>query len=181
MMFAVAGLFALLSQEPQVTFGTTVVIPSGLEGRVYHIRHNTTKLPDFTKMKAVGSIYASSLNVPPQDFKLGFPGVTKRVEWFAIDYSGRFWVEKPGDYGFTLLSDDGANLYIDGELVIDNDGEHAPRELPGVARLTQGVHSVRVSYFQGRRYHVALVLKIAPPGEALKIFNTDDLKPPPAP
>src|SRR5580698_4307449 len=93
---------ALQAQEPSVTFGTTVVIPSGLEGRVYHIHHNTKRLPDFKKMKPVGTIYISQLNIPPQDFKLGFPGVTKRVEWFAIDYRGRFWVEKPGDYGFAL-------------------------------------------------------------------------------
>jgi hypothetical protein len=179
-------ILALLAQEspeqqPRVTFGTTVVIPSGLEGRIYNIHHNTKQLPDFKKMKPVGTIYASQLNIPPQDFKLGFPGVTRRVEWFAIDYTGRFWVEKPGDYGFSLTSDDGANLYIDGELVIDNDGQHPPRERIGVARLSHGVHSIRVSYFQGPRYHVALVLKVAPPGEELRIFSTDELKPPPSP
>src|ERR1035437_2362930 len=143
----IAVAIPLLAQEPVVTFGTTVVIPSGLEGRIYNIRHNTNKLPNFRRMKPVGTIYASQLNIPPQDFKLGFPGVTKRVEWFAIDYTGRFWVEKAGDYGFSLNSDDGANLYIDGELVIDNDGEHPPRERVGVARLSHGVHTIRVSYF----------------------------------
>lgn len=177
----------LLAQEatresPVVTFGTTVVIPSGLEGRVYHIRHNTQKLPDFAKMKPVGKpIYVSSLNIPPQDFREGFPGVTKRVEWFAIDYNGRFWVEKPGDYGFALNSDDGANLYIDRELVVDNDGTHPARERVGAVRLNHGVHEIRVSYFQGPRYHVALVLKIALPGEKLRIFSTDELRPPPEP
>jgi len=97
----IAVVIPLLAQEthqqqPIVTFGTTVVIPSGLEGRVYHIHHNTQKLPDFSKMKPAGTIYASQLNIPAQDFKLGFPGVTKRVEWFAIDYHGRFWVENSG-------------------------------------------------------------------------------------
>src|SRR5665213_2229857 len=113
---------SLLAQEPPVTFGITVVIPSALQGRIYNIRPNTNKLPDFRKKKPVGTIYAKSLNIPPQDFRQGFPGVTKRFEWFAIDYTGRFWAEKPGGYGFSLLADDGANLYIDRELVIDNDG-----------------------------------------------------------
>src|SRR5271163_3656163 len=90
-----------LAQEPAATFGITVVIPSALQGRIYNIRHNTKKLPNFRRMKPVGTIYATSLNVPPQDFTLGFPGVTKRVEWFAIDYTGRFWAEKAGDYGFS--------------------------------------------------------------------------------
>jgi hypothetical protein len=174
-------LLAQDPQEPKATFGITVVIPSALEGRIYHLRNDTKKLPNFRKMKTVGSIYATSLNVPPQDFRQGFPGVTKRFEWFAIDYNGRFWVEKPGEYCFSLNSDDGANLYIDGELVIDNDGQHATRERVGAISLSHGVHEIRVSYFQGRRFHVALVLKIAPPGEELRIFSTDELKPPPSP
>jgi hypothetical protein len=169
---------ALLAQEP-VTFGITVVIPSALQGRIYNLRHNTKKLPDFRKMKPVGTIYTTSLNIPPQDFRDGFPGVTKRFEWFAIDYQGRFWIDKPGDYGFALTADDGANLYIDGELIVDNDGQHVARERVGAATLSRGVHEIRVSYFQGPRFHVALVLKMARPGEELRIFNTDEMKPPP--
>jgi PA14 domain len=184
MLARVACLVALslpvFAQEPAVTFGITVVIPSALQGRIYNIRHNTKKLPDFRKMKPVGTIYTTSLNIPPQDFQQGFPGVTKRFEWFAIDYSGRFWVEKAGDYGFSLTADDGANLYIDRELVIDNDGQHPARERIGAVPLIHGVHEIRVSYFQGPRFHVALVLKMAAPGEELRIFNTDEMKPPPS-
>ena len=92
-------------QEPRVTFGITVVIPSALQGRIYNIRHNTKKLPNFRKMKPVGTIYTTSLNIPPQDFRQGFPGVTTRFEWYAIDYNGRFWAEKPGEYGFGFSAD----------------------------------------------------------------------------
>lgn len=171
----------LLFQEPMPTFGTTVVIPSGLEGRIYHIRKNSQKMPDFAKMKPVGAIYTTSLNIPEMDFRQGFPGVTKRFEWFAIDYSGRFWIEKAGEYTFSLLSDDGSLLYIDGALVVDNDGQHPPEERVESTVLTHGVHEIRVSYFQGPRYQVALILKIAPRGEQLRIFSTDELKPPPEP
>jgi hypothetical protein len=188
MTSAAVCLFILIAPFPPqehpemtVTFGITVVIPSALQGRIYNIRHNTKKLPNFRGMKPVGTIYTRSLNIPPQDFRQGFPGVTKRFEWFAIDYSGRFWVEMEGDYGFSLNSDDGANLYIDRELVVDNDGQHAPLERTGSIQLTKGVHDIRVSYFQGPRYHVALVLKVKPPGEDLRIFNTDEMKPPPSP
>jgi len=107
-------LLAQDPQEPRVVFGTTVVIPTGLEGKIYHLRAYAKTLPNFRKMKPVGTIYTTSLNIPTQNFKLGFPGVTKRFEWFAIDYAGRFWAEKPGYYDFSLTSDDGADLYIDG-------------------------------------------------------------------
>ena len=159
-------------------FGTTVVVPGGLEGVIYHIRRNTKKLPDFGKGKPAGKIYTSSLNIPPQDFRDGFPGVTKRFEWFAIDYTGRFWIEKPGDYHFVLTSDDGSILYIDGQEIIDNDGQHAPLDKDGSVELSHGVHSIRVSYFQGPRFQVALVLRVAGPGEPLRVFSTDEFKPP---
>ncbi len=173
---------AAAQEEPTVVFGTTVVIPSGLRGLVYHIHHNTTQLPDFDKLKPAGpAIYASSLNLPPQDFKQGFPGVTKRNEWFAIDYSGKFWIASPGIYSFSLLSDDGAMLYIDDQVVIDNDGVHAPLEKTGVAALSGGIHRIRVSYFQGPKWQIALVLKVAGPGQELRVFSTDEFKPPPDP
>lgn len=169
------------AEDPVYKFGTTVVIPSGLRGSIYRIRRNTARLPDFRRLKPAGAIYTDSLNVPPQDFRQGFPGVTKRFEWFAIDYTGRFWIEHPGAYNFALTADDGARLYIDDLLVVDNDGQHPPREATGDIELSGGVHRIRVSYFQGPRFHVALVLKVAPPGEPLRVFSTDEFKPPPHP
>ncbi len=178
----IACLACLWAQDiPPVTFGTTVVLPSGLRGEIYHIRRNTARLPDFHKLRSVGTIYTASLNVPPQDFRAGFPGVTKRFEWFAIDYTGRFWVEKPGMYRFVLTSDDGAALSVDDQLVVDNDGTHPVKDESGAVSLSTGVHRIRVRYFQGPRFHVALVLNVAPPGEGLRIFSTDEFKPPPHP
>ena len=165
-------------QDAVPTFGITVVIPSGLEGRVYHLRRNTAKLPDFRKMKPAGTIYTTKLDIPLQDFRQGFPGVTKRYEWFAIDYSGKFWIEHSGRYRFVLTSDDGAKLYVDDRLIVDNDGIHPVKDERGAAELSGGVHRIRVSYFQGPGTGVALVLRIAPPSGGLRIFSTDEFKPP---
>jgi hypothetical protein len=163
-----------IAQDPVPTFGVTVVIPSGLEGRIYYLPRNAKKLPDFRKMKSRGTIYTTSLNISPQNFLQGFPGVTKRFEWFAIDYTGRFWIEHSGQYRFSLTSDDGANLYIDDTMVIENDGVHAPIEKEAEAELATGLHRLRVSYFQGPREEVALILKVAAPGEEFRVFRTDD-------
>jgi hypothetical protein len=159
-------------------FGTTVVIPGGLRGVIYYIPKGTQRLPDFSRLKPAGAIYTSSLNIPPQDFHEGFPGVTDRFEWFAIDYTGRFWIDKPGLYTFVLTSDDGARLYIDDQLIADNDRQHQPEDRTGSLRLQSGIHRIRVPYFQGPRVQVALVLEVAGPGEKLRVFSTDDFKPP---
>ena len=174
-------LFGSAEQESPPTFGTTVVVPGGLIGVVYHISPWSRSLPYFQTLDPLGVIYTSSLNVSPRDFNEGFPGVTDRFEWFAIDYSGRFWIEKPGLYEFALTSDDGAKLYLDDQLIIDNDGIHPPQVKTGRVGLGGGIHRIQVSYFQGPRYQVALILRVAGPGEPWRIFSTDEFKPPPNP
>jgi hypothetical protein len=166
------------AQEPVAIFGTTVVIPSGLRGDIYFLPQETQTLADLTRLHPQGSIYTTSLNVPPQDFLIGFPGITRRFEWFAIDYAGKFWIETPGLYRFRLVSDDGAMLYIDGQLIADNDGVHSTTVRLASIRLSGGTHTIRVPYFQGPGSTVALMLEVAGPGEQPRIFSTDEFKPP---
>jgi hypothetical protein len=163
------------STEPVAHFGTTVVTSSGLRGEVYFIPPQSPKLPEFEKLKPVGTIYTNELNVPRHAFTEGFPGVTDRFEWFAIDYTGKFWIDKPGKYFWALASDDGSKLYIDGHKIIDNDGQHPPTGVAGTAKLKRGEHRLRVSYFQGPRDMVELILAVMPPGEhEFSLFNTED-------
>ena len=102
------------------------------------------------------------LNIQPQSFTVGFPGVTNRFEWFAIDYRGRIMLPQAGTYLFRLTSDDGSRLHIDGREVIDNDGVHGPDWKEAEVTLAAGIHDVRVQYFQGPREDVALVLEWGP-------------------
>lgn len=165
-------MLSLGSQTPQPpVFGTTVVIPSGLRGEIYEIRAGAKVLPRFDPRKRVGSIWTTELNVTPRHWRDGFPGVIHRNKWFAIDYTGRFWIEKPGVYSFALLSDDGATLFIDSQLVIDNDCLHSPDVRGSKVNLRRGVHRIQVGYFQGPTDCLALVLAIAPPGENWHLEN----------
>jgi hypothetical protein len=166
------------AQEAAAVFGTTIVIPSGLRGDIFYLPRNAQSLAELEHLRPQGTIYTTSLNVSPQDFLIGFPGITKRFEWFAIDYSGKFWIETPGLYRFRLTSDDGAMLYIDGQLIADNDGVHSTTVRLGSIRLAGGTHTIRVPYFQGPGDTVALMLEIAGPGEQPRIFSTDEFKPP---
>jgi hypothetical protein len=161
--------------EPVAHFGTSVVITNGLRGDIYFIHRDSTHLPNFAKMKSKGAIYTNELNIPRRVFDAGFPGVTDRFEWFAIDYNGKFWIDTPGEYTWGLASDDGSKLYIDGHEVINNDGQHPTQAAAGTTKLKQGEHRIRVSYFQGPRYEVSLILAVIPPGEhEFGLFNMED-------
>ncbi len=108
----------------------------------------------------------------------GIPGITHSSVWFGIDYYGKFYVTKPGEYVFELQSDDGSRLEIDNNLLIDLDGVHAVDELNAQNALSVGWHSIHVPYFQGPPTSLALVLMIQPPGETLRPFNLNDFLPP---
>jgi hypothetical protein len=172
-----------LAQEPEsptfqtTVFGTTVYAPGGLEGKIYFIPE-VQKLPNLAKLKPVGTIYAKALNVPLTEFREGFPGITNRFEWFAIEYTGSFFVADPGKYTFRLQSDDGSKLFIDGKRIINIDALGTFWAV-GSTILTAGLHDLRIDYFQGPRYHLELIFEVQRPSvKRFQIFNTDDFKPP---
>lgn len=158
-------------------FGTAGTVPFALQGRVYFIPEGTEQLPDFSRLRPQGTISTTVLNIQPQSFTAGFPGVTDRFEWFAIDYQGRIMLPQAGTYTFRLTSDDGSKLFIDGEQVIDNDGIHGPGAADGEATLAAGIHEVRVQYFQGPREEVALVLEWGPDADNLRPLDFAALAP----
>ena len=153
-------------RSPSLTSGASSIFGQAqeaafhLKGTIYAIPQGTGRIPDFSTLKPIGTIYASELNIPPTKFDQGFPGVTNRFEWFAIDYKGTMFVPRDGTYTFALVSDDGARLIIDGKTIIDNDGIHPPTRKEGGTFLKAGLHSIEVQYFQGPRYYVALQLLV---------------------
>ena len=181
LMVLCAGMrCAAQDAAPAATFGTTVVIPSGLRGDLYFLHKGTSVLPDFERLrrKPDGTLWTTVLNIPPHHWRKGFPGVSKRYEWFGLNYTGRFWIEKPGRYRFALLSDDGSKLYIDGRLAIDNDCQHPPDVRAADVTLGGGVHRIQVQYFQGPRDCIALILAVAGPDGPWRVFSTDYFRPP---
>ncbi len=67
---------------------------------------------------------------------------------FSATWTGSFIVLRPGAYSFATISDDGSWVYIDGQLVVDNGGNHEARRAVGSIPLERGVHSIFVRYFQ---------------------------------
>jgi outer membrane protein OmpA-like peptidoglycan-associated protein len=171
------GLLAAWPAAAQQTFGTAGEVPFALHGRVYAIPENTEALPDFTALTPIGTLSTNVLNVETQSFEHGFPGITDRFEWFAIEYQGAFLIRDAGHYVFRLTSDDGSRLFIDDQKVIESDGIHGANAVTGEADLAEGVHTVRVQYFQGPRYEIALQLDWGRTEEDLQPMNFAELAP----
>lgn len=61
--------------------------------------------------------------------------------------SGFIEVPADGIYTYSLLSDDGSMLWIDGKCIIENDGPHSPQEKTGQVALKKGMHKFDMRYF----------------------------------
>ena len=111
-------------------------ISSGLQFAMYEGSWNT--LPDFSKLapKEVGE--AGGFDV----------GVTKKTDSFALRFDGHINIPKEGNYLFLIGSDDGSRLYIDGNLVIDNNGIHPYQQKRKQMKIAAGLHTVAVEYFE---------------------------------
>jgi hypothetical protein len=65
---------------------------------------------------------------------------------FRVRWSGFLAVGDAGTYVFSLRSDDGSVLLVDGRPTIDNGGSHEPRTVTAKLDLTPGPHSIQIDF-----------------------------------
>jgi mono/diheme cytochrome c family protein len=111
-------------------------IVSGLQYAYYE--GSWEKLPDFQQLTPVAVGDAN-------DFSLR---VAKRRDHFALRFEGFINIEQSGDYLFLIGSDDGSRLLVDDKLVVNNDGVHAFEQKRKRVKMTTGLHSVTIEYFE---------------------------------
>lgn len=70
------------------------------------------------------------------------------ADHFAYDFRTLVRIPERGVYRFYTYSDDGSKLYIDGKLIVDNDGGHSARRAEGKVALEKGFHELRLLYFE---------------------------------
>ena len=142
---------------------TPTPLQSGLLCNLYNLAATQpTSLPNFNpepSQTIVGSqtnagpsvatwIMSSQIDFLTQQAMLSGSGQSLTT-WYAIDCQGVFEATGTQDYLFTLNSDDGSALLIDGFTVIDNDGEHSAKAISGSIALEAGQHTIELQYFQG--------------------------------
>lgn len=157
---------------------------SGLKGSIYFLKDTDARQSSSIDLINVGTklnanLFMNDIYTPTRIFSEGFStnsGLTLKnengetlIEWFALNLASKIRLapgESAGEYQLALLSDDGSTLSIQntsGSYVplIENENTHPTK----MACATQTINMVpesrvpmNLSYFQGPRYHIALIM-----------------------
>ena len=140
--FPAGGASALASETFQKVVADPAVQPApnsvaGLQYAYYEGKWDS--MPDLTKLevKKQGIVNTPDLSALPT-----------RANEYALQFHGWITVPETGVYTFYTISDDGSQLYIGDEKVVDNDGCHGDLERSGDRALTAGAHPFTLNYFQ---------------------------------
>merc|ERR1712224_215520 len=85
---------------------------------------------------------------------------------YYMRWRGQFEVTAAGEYRFKTRSDDGSFLYIDQNLVVNNDGWHGMRVREGAVTFTEdelGWHDLTITFYEDGGGS-GLEVSVAPPG-----------------
>jgi mono/diheme cytochrome c family protein len=100
------------------------------------------ELPDFSQLKPVktGELKDGKISLDPaKSIKGGF----------GMVFEGNLTLKDTAEYRFSLTSDDGSALAVDGETVVGNDGIHPAKTQNMKETLEAGEHTLKVLYFDG--------------------------------
>ena len=125
---------------------------NGIRKQTYEGSWDT--LPDFSTLDVVSTEEGAVIKGSDQEF-------------IGEVYTGLLQVQNSGMIAFSLASDDGSRLSIDGKVVIDNDGLHGTQEKRGYAPLARGNHEFVLEWFN-KTGGAFLDLRIGKLGEPLQ-------------
>lgn len=139
--------------------------PKGAKGDIYTVNYREVSWPKATKIDKKNSQPGLLCRFYNGEFKntkgiketadkeQSVANITVPKEFvtpaFGLKYSGYIRVPKTGIYNFYFTCDDGGVLYINNEVVVDNDGLHSAIEKSGQAALTKGCHPFNIDFIEG--------------------------------
>lgn len=113
----------------------------GATMRVYDVGAGMDEMPELVDGQTPNiDKLIEAINIPDGGFGL--------KDHFVVDITAEIDGRAGGTAKFRLTSDDGAQLFIDGKEVVDNDGVHPPVPKEGAVDLTPGWHKLRVRFFE---------------------------------
>ncbi len=112
---------------------------SGLLYKYYH--HNTlastVEIPSASTLNKIGFI--ASFSTSPRT----------QTDNYAFVYEGFINLPSNGSYRFSLQTDEGSRMWVNNQLIVDNDGKHSCAKVTSaLTSFSSGWYPVRVEYFE---------------------------------
>jgi hypothetical protein len=130
--------YTLDGRTPSSAAGCTAPANGDAWGWEYY-EGTWTTLPDFDALTPVAAGTADVMSIEPR----------QRDSNYGLRFSGCVDAKVAGLYTFEASSDDGSQVWVDGALVVDNDGIHPTQSVSQTIYLERGLHRVVTTMFQG--------------------------------
>lgn len=128
--------YSLGGQAADTVYIADSDMDAGMWYELYALGHGREAVPDLASMQPTSFGSVQGFDLTPGDSN----------EYFGLRLAGYLQTPETGEYAFHLSSDDGANLYIDGVLIADNDGRHGVYTSSGTIGLSAGYHEIAVEH-----------------------------------
>jgi len=103
-------------------------------------------LPPFSTLRSTHEWKSYEFNLKREMIQ---PWLEKDNDVFGVLGESQIQIDTPGKYKFYTQSDDGSKLFVDDQMVVDNDGGHGVIEKTGEIELKPGKHNLRLEFFNG--------------------------------
>ena len=145
-----AGLYKhirplMFSLPPGLLTGSEAYAGSGPKVSLYQPNPPTATLEAFAAAPVLEIVEGTTLALNQ--------GLPREGDAFGLKFEASLFVPESGEYTFFVNSDDGSRLFLDGELLINNDGSHGPKEESGKRVLSRGSHPLILTYFDSGGGH----------------------------
>ncbi|MFP4082414.1 MAG: PA14 domain-containing protein [Candidatus Aminicenantes bacterium] len=111
------------------------------------------------------------------DFQWGLGKVAAdHSDHVSIRWTGRIKVPRSGEYRFITKSDDGARLWIDDKLIINDWNIHAAQERRGIVKLEKGSHKIKLEYFEAEGFASIQLMWIIPGTQGSEVISPSYLR-----
>lgn len=141
---------------------TAVTIFKGLVYKYYY-GGLWEEVADYEKWRVDKEGFINNFNIDTEI--LGGVRPNPQLNYFAFDFEGYFNIETAGEYEFRLRAASGSILFIDGEVIVDNDGNHPDSiatSSPQRNYLEAGAHPILVRYYDRVEEEILQVSYLGP-------------------
>lgn len=128
--------------------------------------HNGWRVSGYDGSRFEKPVFVDSWPKIDRNFQGGRADQRLAADEFSLRFDSFLNIDKPGRYTFELSSDDGARLFLDGQLLINHWGHHGMSARTAAIQLSAGPHRLHIDYYELDGW-AGIKLRYAPPGGEL--------------